>query len=58
MLYTVKFVDGMPLSRVGRVLERHNSPVPSQTLERWVVAYAVECRRRVKEQMNNKQTRR
>jgi hypothetical protein len=38
MLYTVKFVDGMPLTRFGRVLERHNAPVPSQTLARWVIA--------------------
>jgi transposase len=37
MLYTVKFVDGMPLTRFGRVLERHNAPVPSQTLARWVI---------------------
>jgi len=37
MLYTVKFVDGMPLTRFGRVLERHNAPVPSQTLVRWVI---------------------
>jgi transposase len=38
MLYTVKFVDGMPLTRFGKVLERHNAPVPSQTLARWVIA--------------------
>src|SRR5450759_455081 len=38
MLYTVKFVDGMPLTRFGRVLERHNAPVTSQTLARWVIA--------------------
>jgi transposase len=38
MLYTVKFVDGMPLARFGRVLERHNAPVPRQTLARWVIA--------------------
>ena len=37
MLYTVKFVDGMPLTRFGRVLKRHNAPVPSQTLARWVI---------------------
>ena len=37
MLYTVKFVDGMPLTRFGRVLERHNAPVSSQTLARWVI---------------------
>ena len=37
MLYTVKFVDGMPLTRFGRVLERHGAPVPSQTLARWVI---------------------
>ena len=37
MLYTVKFVDGMPLTRFGRVLQRHNAPVPSQTLARWVI---------------------
>jgi transposase len=38
MLYTVKFVDGMPLTRFGKVLVRHNAPVPSQTLARWVIA--------------------
>ena len=37
MLYTVKFVDGMPLTRFCKVLERHNAPVPSQTLARWVI---------------------
>ena len=37
MLYTVKFVDGMPLTRFGRVLERHGATVPSQTLARWVI---------------------
>lgn len=36
MLYTVKFVDGMPLTRFAKVLERHNALVPSQTLARWV----------------------
>ena len=38
MLYTVKFVDGMPLTRFCKVLERHNAPVPSQTLARWVIS--------------------
>jgi len=38
MLYTVKFVDGLPLTRFGKVLVRHNAPVPSQTLARWVIA--------------------
>ena len=37
MLYTVKFVDGLPLTRFCKVLERHNAPVPSQTLARWVI---------------------
>ena len=37
MLYTVKFVNGLPLTRFCKVLERHNAPVPSQTLARWVI---------------------
>jgi len=32
MLLTVKFVDGLPLTRFGKVLARHGVPVPDQTL--------------------------
>lgn len=38
MLLTVKFVDGVPLYRFGKVLDRHGAPVPDQTLARWVIA--------------------
>ena len=38
MLLTVKFVDGLPLYRFGKVLDRHGAPVPTQTLARWVIA--------------------
>ena len=37
MLLTVKFVDGLPLTRFGKVLGRHGVPVPVQTLARWVI---------------------
>lgn len=37
MLLTVKFVDGLPLTRFGKVLDRHGVPVPDQTLARWVI---------------------
>jgi transposase len=37
MLLTVKFVDGLPLSRFAKVLDRHGMPVPTQTLARWVI---------------------
>jgi transposase len=37
MLLTVKFVDGLPLTRFGKVLARSNVPVPDQTLARWVI---------------------
>ena len=37
MLLTVKFVDGLPLARFERVLDRHGMPVPRQTLVRWVI---------------------
>jgi len=37
MLLAVKFVDGMPLARFENVLERHDAPVPRQTLARWVI---------------------
>ena len=37
MLLGVKFVDGMPLARFENVLERHDAPVPRQTLARWVI---------------------
>jgi len=38
MLVVVKFVDGLPLVRVSKVLDRHGVPVPDQTLGRWVIA--------------------
>ncbi|HWZ48471.1 MAG TPA: IS66 family transposase [Herbaspirillum sp.] len=37
MLLTVKFVDGLPLTRFGKVLGRAGIPVPDQTLARWVI---------------------
>ena len=37
MLLTAKFVDGLPLTRFGKVLGRHGVPVPDQTLARWVI---------------------
>ncbi len=37
MLLTVKFVDGLPLTRFAKVLDRHGMPVPTQTLARWVI---------------------
>jgi transposase len=37
MMLTVKFVDGLPLTRFGKVLDRHDVPVPSQTLARWTI---------------------
>jgi transposase len=40
MLLTVKFVDGLPLTRFNKVLARHNMPVPVQTLARWVIGAA------------------
>ena len=36
-MLTVKFVDGLPLTRFGKVLARHHAPVPVQTLARWVI---------------------
>ncbi len=40
MLLTVKFVDGLPLTRFGKVLDRQGVPVPIQTLARWVIGAA------------------
>ncbi len=37
MMLTVKFVDGLPLTRFGKVLGRHGVPVPDQTLARWSI---------------------
>ncbi|MEO8407696.1 MAG: IS66 family transposase [Oxalobacteraceae bacterium] len=37
MMLTVKFVDGLPLTRFGKVLGRHEVPVPIQTLARWTI---------------------
>src|SRR5660397_92754 len=37
MMLTVKFVDGLPLTRFGKVLDRHGVPVPIQTLARWTI---------------------
>ena len=40
MLLTVKYVDGLPLTRFNKVLNRHGAPVPVQTLARWVIGSA------------------
>jgi transposase len=40
MMLTIKFVDGLPLTRFGKVLDRHHAPVPVQTLARWTIASA------------------
>jgi len=40
MLLTVKFVDGQPLTRFNKVLNRHGAQVPVQTLARWVIGTA------------------
>ena len=37
MMLTVKFVDGQPLTRFSKVLDRHDAPVPPQTLARWSI---------------------
>jgi transposase len=37
MLLTTKYVDGLPLRRFEKVLERHGIDVPRQTLARWVI---------------------
>ncbi|MDQ2987575.1 MAG: IS66 family transposase [Pseudomonadota bacterium] len=37
MLLVAKFVDGLPLARFEYVLGRHGTPVPRQTLARWVI---------------------
>jgi transposase len=37
MMATVKFVDGLPLTRFAKVLERHGAPVATQTLARWTI---------------------
>ena len=37
MMLTVKFVDGLPLTRFSKVLDRHDAPVPPQTLARWAI---------------------
>lgn len=37
MLLTVKYVDGLPLHRFERVLNRHAIDIPRQTLARWVM---------------------
>lgn len=37
MMLTVKYVDGLPLTRFSRVLDRHKAPVPPQTLARWAI---------------------
>lgn len=39
-LLAVKFIDGLPLARFENVLQRHNAPVPRQTLARWVIGSA------------------
>jgi len=40
MLLTVKYVDGLPLTRFNKVLTRHGVPVPVSTLARWVIGSA------------------
>jgi hypothetical protein len=40
LLLTTKFVDGLPLTRFGKMLLRHHAPVPDQTLARWVIGCA------------------
>ncbi len=40
MLLTVKYIDGLPLTRFNKVLARHGVPVPVQTLARWVIGAA------------------
>lgn len=40
MLLTVKYVDGLPLTRFAKVLQRHGVTVPDQTLARWVIGCA------------------
>jgi transposase len=37
MMATVKFVDGLPLTRFAKVLERHGAPLATQTLARWTI---------------------
>ena len=40
MLLTVKYVDGLPLTRFAKVLARHGVTVADQTLARWVIGSA------------------
>lgn len=40
MLLTTKFVDGLPLARLEKVLARHGVTVPRQTLARYVINLA------------------
>ncbi len=37
MLLTTKYVDGLPLHRLEKVLGRHGIDIPRQTLARWVI---------------------
>jgi hypothetical protein len=37
MLLTTKYVDGLPLHRFEKVLDRHGIDIPRQTLARWVI---------------------
>lgn len=37
MLFTTKYVDGTPLHRFEKVLQRHGVDIPRQTLARWVI---------------------
>lgn len=37
MLLTTKYVDGTPLHRFEKVLQRHGVDIPRQTLARWVI---------------------
>lgn len=40
MLLSVKYVDGLPLTRFAKVLARHGVTVADQTLARWVIGSA------------------
>ena len=41
MLYTTKYVDGLPLARFEKVLLRHGVEVPRHTLARWIIAGSI-----------------
>jgi transposase len=39
MLLTTKYVDGVPLRRLEKVLRRHGIDIPRQALARWVIQF-------------------